>query len=166
MEYFTAYPVHIPSSTYILIVPPPVLVCRLVTVMAYFVYSYLLVGLIFTYYIVTCERTSGYLFSTYTSSCWPIFFIKNFLIADSIHKPLHGELFSIIKNSSSHSLYTCDFKASFVSLLFLGGLMLHVRVNLVTYSVHIPTVGDLFSTYGPFWLPILYTNLSMLTYSL
>ena len=61
---------------------------------------------------------------------------KNFLIANSIHKPLHVELFSISKNSSSHSLYTCDFQASFVFLLFLGGLMLHVHVNLVTYSVN------------------------------
>ena len=48
----------------------------------------------------------------------------------------------------------------FVYLYLLAGLIFHI-VSLVTYSVHIPLLGDLFCTEGCFWRLILYTYIRM-----
>ena len=80
---------------------------------------------------------------------------------------LYWYLFSLSTTSFGHSLYTSDFNGLFY-LLLAGELFLrlHVYVPLVTYSVHIPPLGNLFCTYGSFWR-LFYTYTSpCLAYSL
>ena len=76
------------------------LVCTLVIFMAYFVYFLLLGELILRDILWRRARTSGDLFCTYTSSLWPILYIKNFLMALSLHIPPNVDLFSVSTNSS------------------------------------------------------------------
>ena len=104
------------------------------------------------YFMTTCERTTDDLFCTLTSSYRPILYIWNFLIYYFLHKPPHVDLFFLNTISSWPVFYTSDLIwlilliYSFLVSLFLQILRLHMHVLLVTYSVHMPFLGDLFCT--------------------
>ena len=74
------------------------LVCTLVIFMVYFVFL-LLDELILRDILWLRAHTSGDLFCTGTSSWWPILYIRNFLIALSLHLTPNVYLFSISTNS-------------------------------------------------------------------
>ena len=136
--------------------------------MAYFVYSYLLVGFIFTYHMATCARTSGYLFFTHTSSWWPVLYIREFLKALSAHEVPHVwpifykyHLYGTLVFYSLFCLFSSPLWANLHSkILWLNaritGDLFCTHILLVTYSVshtlltahsvHIPLVTYCFYT--------------------
>ena len=122
--------------------------------MAYFVYLLLVGGLIFTFVLATCARTSGDLFSTH------------------IPKPI--DLFSINTTSSDEVCTLGNFTAYFVYLLFLGELIFiwltcarfsgdlvctHTS-SCLTYSLQVPPLHGLVFTPVILWR-ILFISFSL-----
>ena len=123
-----------------------------VHIVYYFVFLILLGGLIFTFSGWLRTRLSGDVFCTHTSY-GDVFCTKGFFKASSVHIPSRVWLFS--SRTTSSILFFFFFTAS-LSLCDV----LWVHLPLVTYSVHVPSVGDLFCTHGNFWWFNLYTYLN------
>ena len=99
------------------------------------------------YFMTTCWRITGDLFCTPSFSYRPILYIWKFLIDYVLHKPPHVDLFFLSTISSWPMFNTSDLIwPILLTYSSLVSLFLHIlwHVLLVTYSVHIPFLGDLF----------------------
>ena len=93
---------------------------------------------------ITCARSSGDLFCTYTSSLWPIL---HFLTAYSVHTSVHVDIFSI----STYYLFYISFYSLFCLFYFFWRAYIYLRY---------------FMTCTYLWWTIMYTSLIFVTYSL
>ena len=163
-----------PCLTYSLLVPHPLdLVCTVVALLfslfasPWWAYHHVIDILWLR------ALTSGDLFCTYPLSWWLFLFKMSHSMAYSVYIPPCVYLFYISTTSSWPSLYTpnfygliCLFTSTWRAYVYVSDILwLHADVPLVTYSVHLPPLIDLFCTYETYWLTILYTNHPMLTYS-
>ena len=121
--------------------------------MAYFLYLLLVDGIIFTYIMASYAPTSA------------ILYIYLLFMTYSVHREVFGGLhilpcFWLSSTSTNFSWPSLWSIFSLVSL-FLHIIWLQVHVPLVTTSVHITPLSELFCRYGTFWRLILYTYFSM-----